>query len=539
MGAAPQPAILPAGPLAGPLLGLLAAGLLASLLLTLGPPCARAQTNFKPLERNDVTEVEQHLNIARALQVGGDYALTTRQNQDKDLVGINSATTFDQDFRLHLKTSFNEDISMVLTAETSTTSLQGNNWRATPSQSGQIANSSVMTLDAREAYLQDHLNPHSVLTLGKYELSLGDRRGKVFDAISSGADFDCRLGTWCMPFGVVKTGDGTTDWTYHWALSYRGFDDIVEGFHRQFEVEIFRIIYTEFNVPLGTNLGPGTFNPSNPTAASSTLLPDNAKSPSPFFYDATAFNYFGLRTNWEETHWYIQFDFTTAQGSRDYHLFPDPNTGAKAQPEFQGGVGPADISESISGSAAELDVGFRWAPQERGRLGLRAMSATGDSNQLQVVNGAYVSPNGDAFRRGLNGYYEITPGSYRGTRLYFNGFNSQVDLGGGLGHSINNKLMGGIYLDYADPDQLRLGYSVGLYQIALNNAILNAAGKSVNNVGTELDNMLTWYLHRQMRLQFEINLLQGEGAMSFSDFIPPPTDQQLFVQSIFRLVYQF
>lgn len=507
---------------------------------------AQTQPNFKPLERGDVTEAEQKLLVIRGIEVGGDYALRLRLNKDKGLQFLDSNTTMDQDFRLRLDTVFNDDVAMKLTLQTSTTALDNSSLRTLPVDNrGREPNGQNLQLAAREAYLQYRFNPNSAINLGQFDLELGDMRGKVYRAIASGIGFDCRIGTWCMPFGATKVGPGSADWLYSWALRYRAWDEPNEGMRRVLEVEIFRMIYTENNVPLGINLGPGRFDPNNPTVPNRTQLTDDPDPPTgatdPIYYDATAYNYFGARINWEASSFFSTFDFTDGQGSRSYHLYRDPSSGVTAGPLNQAGVqGPLFNEQSVAGYATEVELGWRWAPQKRGRLGLRYMTASGDTHGNQVdSSGKYVAPNGSAYNRGLNGYYEITPGSYQGTRLYFNGSDAQVDLGGGLGHSVNNKQLWGFFLDYADPESGHIGYSTGLYKLDLNNSILNDAGLPVSNVGVEFDNMLTWYPHKRLAVQFEVNLLTSGGAMAIDDFTPPPASQQLFVQALMRVVYRF
>jgi hypothetical protein len=535
-----------------PAAALFACGLLAAALLAGAARVhAQAQPNFKPLERGDVTEAEQKLLVIRGIEVGGDYAFRLRQNKDKNLEFLDQSTTMDQDFRLRLDTVFNEDVSMRLTLQTATTSMDPTDLRGRPVDArGREANGQTLQLTAREAYLQYRFNPNSAINLGQFDLELGDKRGKVYRGIASGLGFDCRVGTWCMPFGATKVGAGAADWIYHWALRYNAYDEATEAGRRSFSVEVFRIIYTERNIPLGNNLGPATFDPATPTAATRVQLTDDCTvaipcgdaNGNPVLYDATAFNYFGFRLDWQPSTFFLSFDVTNGQGSRAYHRPFDPATGA-----FPGLVaGPGNTpgalvnNQGINGYATEMELGWRWAPEKRGQFGLRYMSATGDRNGETVdAAGRYRAPGGHAYSRGLTGYYEITPGTYQGARLYFNGADTQVDLGGGLGHSVNNKQLYGVYIDYADPDGAHIGYSGGLYQIDLNTSVLNLAGKPVKNVGVELDNMLTWYIHKRLSIQFEANFLSSGGAMSIDDNTPPQTTPQLFVQALTRVVYRF
>ncbi len=517
-------------------------------LAVLWPAPARAQLNFKPLDRGDVKEVEQHLVVVHGadgkefgLELGGEFALRLRDEKATSLANLDSRTQFDEDFRLKIRTWFHQDVALHLTLQTTPSGIDDANLRGVPAENrGTLTDGRALTLTAREAYLLYNPNPNSHLIFGKHELSMGDRRGKVYDAIMPGATFDCRAGTWCMPFGAVRSGEGSADWIYHWALDYRAWDDRRQNLRDTLEVEIFRIIYTEQNVPLGKNLGPGRFNRNCADAANSTtgckLDPSQMTDADPtpnaarhaIYYDANQQEYFGLRANWLTGPLFVNFDYDTDQGQRRYHRYRKPDGGIEGPPTYAGGPGSKRAREAISGYTWETELGFRW---QQGQTGLRYMTASGDAQRG--------SENGESYLRVLQGYHEITPGSYRGTRLYFNGVDSDVELGGGLGHSVNNTTLVGVYVDLDYPDDVKVGYSGGLFQIRKNRAILNVNGKPQGNVGVELDNVLTWHVHKALKVQFEANLLRPDGAFSLDDFTPPDLKQSLFVQGIVRLVYRF
>ena len=106
--------------------------------------------------------------------------------------------------------------------------------------------------------------------------------------------------------------------------------------------------------------------------------------------------------------------------------------------------------------------------------------------------------------RGRDGFYEVTPGSYRGTRLYFNGSDNSVEQGSGLGHSVNNIEMFGFFMDFRDPHGKELDYSLGIYKLELNRPVIDSNGNRQSNVGVEVDNMLSFYVHKAIKLQFEL-----------------------------------
>ncbi|HEX7928879.1 MAG TPA: hypothetical protein VF678_14885, partial [bacterium] len=411
--------------------------LLASAVLL--PDSAHAQLNFKPLDRGDVKEVEQRLTVVRdgqgkefALELGGDFALRERTERAKDLPGLDNRTQLDQDFRLQFRTWFHQDVAMNLTLQTTPNGLDDSNLRGARTEDrGTLADGKNLSLTAREAYLMWNANPNSHLFFGKQEVSLGDRRGKVYDALMPGAQFDCRLGTWCMPFGAIKIGPNSADWIYNWGLSYRAWDERQNNMRNVLEVEIFRIFYTEQNVPLGKNLGPAFFNKDCPdvgafTCASSTQNPSQMvdSAGNAIYYDASHQNYGGLRVNWLGGNWFANVDFSSEQGERQYHRYRNPDGGIVGDVAPDAANGFSRKREIINGYATEAEAGWRWL---QGRAGVRIMSASGD-----------LADATDSYLRVLQGYHEITPGTYRGTRLYFNGSDSDVTQGAGLGHSVNN-----------------------------------------------------------------------------------------------------
>jgi hypothetical protein len=58
-------------------------------------------------------------------------------------------------------------------------------------------------------------------------------------------------------------------------------------------------------------------------------------------------------------------------------------------------------------------------------------------------------------------------------------------------------------------------------------------------IGLEWDNMLTWYVHKALRLQVELNGILAGGALRANDFSRPNADQRSIYQVIGRIVYAF
>ncbi len=494
------------------------------------PTAATAQVNYTPLERGDHEEQDEKLIVLQGLTASGDYAFRVQEDLSKDLSRDQRGVRIDQDFRFRLHSVFNRDVEMHLELDLRSTSLDGPNLRdAETDPRNRLQEEPDFGLNPRQAYLLYFYNPNSRFIFGKHELSLGDRHGKTLNAIVPGVTFDCKAGTWCMPFGAFRIGEPGADWVYHWALQFNAWDSTDNGPRDALQVEIFRIIYTERNIPLGANLGPTTFDPDdpiNPATAPANQLTDNAGNL--MYYDARDFNYYGMRIHWEQQSLFADFDVTAAQGTRRYHLYRPAGEGFAGFPDYGSGRRKNSEQHPIAGVATELEAGYR---QGGLRVGLRFMNATGDEQRSTT--------DGDAFRRGLRGYHEITPGAYQGTRLYFNGVDNTVDGGAGLGHTISNTRLIGMFLDVFADTAARWSYRGGLYSLAYNQPILNSDGDAVTQIGYELDNMVIWRFHKQLQLQMELNGIFAQGAFRLNDYAVPDSTQEQYLQAIARMVYHF
>ncbi|MEE8396828.1 MAG: hypothetical protein V3S29_12290, partial [bacterium] len=206
--------------------------------------------NFTPLERGDYSEEEQKLFVLRGVEITGDFGLGLSRNDFSDLGVAEGQTQYQEDFRLKFRTVFHRELAMHLTLETLPAQLSAGSLRVEDSDNpSHIGDSEPMPLHAREAFLKFKFNPGSSVIFGKQELSLGDRRGKVFSGALPGLTYNCKVGTWCMPFGAALLGKSSGDWLIHWALEYTAWDNKAGAFRDRLQVEIFRVFYNESNVP--------------------------------------------------------------------------------------------------------------------------------------------------------------------------------------------------------------------------------------------------------------------------------------------------
>lgn len=485
--------------------------------------------NFKPLERGEYTEEEEKLTVLRGLAASLDYAVSLDRAKYEELTNEEEKTTFRQDFRLSLRTVLHRDVEFLLSLEPLPRTFQGDESRQRPQEEGRISETQSTALNLREAYLRYKFNPNSGLIMGKQELSIGDRRGKVFNGIAPAITYDCRVGTWCMPFGAIKIGQAPSDWIFHWALEYTAWDDKKDSYNSDsLKVEVFRIIYTEGNVPLGKNHGPAFFNPDAPDDGTQTDISHATDSVGkPIYFDADSQNYFGFRLGWESGGFFLNIDFTSNQGDKRLHRFRDESSGVLAL-NF-GGTEAEEFNVSVSGKVWESEVGIRgqfW------RLGLRLLDADGEAS---------VDPaDKTTFLLGTTGFHEITPGAYGGTRLYFNGTGRNIDSGLGLGHSVNNIFMVGLFYEYSDPEGRGMDYQFGVYKLELNNPILDGNGNLQSNVGLEVNNVLSFYVHKAIKLQIEANVIDTQGAFTVDDYSSPlGRNTDVFTQGAIRIIYNF
>ena len=490
--------------------------------------------NFQPLEGGEFSEEEEKLFILRGLEVSGRYAIRMGKLKSPELTEEQSGTGFAQDFNLGLKSTFHRDVAMHLVLGTVKKTFASDEFRAEGDDPrGGLNDAQSLSLNVREAYLEYRFNPRSALLLGKHEVSIGDRRGKIFRARVPGFTFDCRIGTWCMPFGATKIGPSAADWILHYAFDFRVWDEPQERFRNRLEIEVFHILYRESRVPLANNLGPGFINPDpekRNTEGSAGQLTDstaagcgsNGLDPCPIYYDVDGQDFFGFNFEWESGPFLFHLDYVTNKGTRilrRYHTGTPLRLGVAERPTF-----PVQVSAFVH----ETEVSYRWP---RWSLGLRVMNASGDP--------ALTPGNKEALAEQVSGFHEITPGNYEGARLYFNGADTTVGAGGGLGHSITNTRLVGLFWGFSDKVGSKFRYDAGLYRLTRVRPVFDDQDQLQDTIGVELDTLLTWYLHKAIKLQIEVNVLEAQGAFALDDFTPPRTPQEQLRQGYLRFVYEF
>ena len=281
---------------------------------------AAAQSHFVPLERGDVSERKEHLTFSPGVELSGDYRFRTTK--------INS-------------TALPADI------------------RASRSSRMTGAESQTANITARQSYLEFNRNPNEETKIGKHIINIGDRNGKVFSGILSGFSQRCKAGTWCYEIGGMKLSSADGDWLYFFSLDYPFWHEVDSQGEvvDSFRIEMFRVKYTEHDVPLGLNniparrlsssalssLESGGF--TSGSACNSSLAGYTLNSScKPIYYNAHEQEYFGLRIQWETPAWAVYADIISNQGNRDYYQYDDRHNLDKRK---------------ISGGAAELELSWK------------------------------------------------------------------------------------------------------------------------------------------------------------------------------------
>ena len=496
---------------------------------------AYAQANFVPLERGDVSEREEHLTFSPGLKLSGDYRFRTSKIHSQSLPESRTETnspeefSFDQDLRIHLRSMVHRVISLNLEIATNQEPIYQSDIRASRTSRITGSESQAANLTARQSYLELNRNPNEETKLGKHVINIGDRRGKVFSGILSGFSQRCKAGTWCYEIGAMKLSSADADWLYFFSLDYPFWHDVDSQGEiiDSLRLELFRIKYTEHDVPLGLNNVPA-MSISDSTLASlessgfesagscNSSLKDYTLNSDckPIYYNANEQEYFGLRINWETPVWAVYADIISNQGNRNYFLYDDRHNLEKRK---------------ISGGAAELQLSWKRDGDE---FTFISMMAQGDDQLDDSSN------NGVNYKRNLEGYFEIAPGTYRGTQFYFNGGSPELNSGTGLGHSINNTQMNGLRYRYDIPETTAV-YRFGLYQLKRLKPVIDALGNKSTMIGNEWDNTFTMQIINHAELDLDINTFLPSGAFSYDDHTASSGEKHLIFHFAGRLTYSF
>ncbi len=494
-----------------------------------------AQANFVPLERGDISEREEHLTFSPGLKLSGNYRFRTSKIHSESLpesrTETNSAEefSFDQDLRIHLRSTVHRVISLNLEIATNQEPIYQSDIREYNTSRITGSESQTANLTARQSYLEFNRNPNEETKLGKHVINIGDRRGKVLSGVLSGFSQRCKAGTWCYEIGAMKLSSADADWLYFFSLDYPFWHEVdFQGeIINSLRIELFRIKYTEHDVPLGLNNVPAKRISDSSLASfeSSGFLSGSSCNSSlndytlnsdckPIYYNAHEQEYFGLRINWETPSWAVYADIISNQGNRNYFQYDDRHNLDK---------------RNISGGAAEFQLSWKRDGDE---FTFITMMAQGD-DQLEDS-----SRNGTNYKRNLEGFFEIVPGAYRGTQFYFNGGSPDLNSGTGLGHSINNTQMNGFRYRYDIPETTSV-YSFGLYQLKRLNPVIDVLGNKSTNIGNEWDNTFTMKIVNHAQLDLDINAFDPSGAFSYDDHTASTGEKNLIFHFAGRLTYSF
>ena len=505
------------------------------LLSYLNPCFVSAQSYFIPLDRGDYIENEEQLTFSPGLKLSGDYRFRSSKIHSTEpplsRTDTNSPEefSFDQDVRIRLRSTVNKIISINLEIATNQEPIFKSDIRETRNSRTTSADSQAANIYARQSYLEFNRNPSEETKLGKQAINIGDRKGKVFSGILSGFSQRCKAGTWCYEIGGMKLSSADGDWLYFFSLDYPFWHeldsqgDLIDSLR----IEIFRIKYTEHDIPLGQNNVPANRLDSNSlsslesTGFSSGNSCDESLSSytlnsicKPIYYNTKEQEYFGLRIKWENSDWSAYADIISNQGNRAYFNYDERHILDKRK---------------ISGGAAEIELSWK-KPGEK--FTIMGMLARGDE---QIQDG---SRSGLNYKRSLEGFFEIYPGTYRGTKFYFNGGNPDLNSGTGLGHSINNTQIGGVRYQYDIPETTAV-YYFGLYELKRVKPVLDEYNSQTSMIGLELNNTFTILYAGHAKIDIDLNAFKPGRAFSYDDHTLPAGNTALIYHFAGRLIYSF
>ncbi len=499
-----------------------------ALLFCALPFALLAQTNFIPLERGDYEEREEKLMFSPGVELSGDYRfrMSTIQGSSfpASLPGRNTPedVAMDHDLRLHLKSTVHRTSTLNLELATGQSPWHNANLRRNRSTWAQGADGQEASVSARQVYLDLKFNPRNTLRFGKQEVNIGDRRGKVFNGVLTGiSQPECRAGTWCYQLGGMRLASAGGDWLYYLSLDYPFFYEVDANGKpiNILRVELFRIQYTEHDIPVGLNNVPRSL-PDNMTVPSSWTAANRwpgyavwnkGSDYTPLFYHAHGQEYFGLRLLWETPNFEFYLDLVNNFGNRRYYKYNQRQT---------------LTSYKLTGRAAELELTYRDNIHATTLVFLYA-SGDEDFGDTQANHA-----------RTLKGYFEIMPGSYGGTQFYFNGGSTNLNSGTGLGHSINNTRMTGLRYRYNIPEE-DFSYRFGLYQLKRNLAVTNTKGNSVKDIGIEWDNTFSFKLTPHVQAHIDINLFLAGRAFAYDDHSTALGITKMITHTAARVLYHF
>ena len=156
---------------------------------------------------------------------------------------------------MRLRSTVHRIISINLELATNQEAIYQSDIRTSRSSRTTGAESQTANLTARQSYLELNRNPNEVTKIGKHAINIGDRNGKVFSGILSGFSQRCKAGTWCYEIGGMKLSSADGDWLYFFSLDYPFWHEVDSNGEviNSLRIELFRIKYTEHDVPLGMN----------------------------------------------------------------------------------------------------------------------------------------------------------------------------------------------------------------------------------------------------------------------------------------------
>jgi len=485
--------------------------LLACFLISYGFSDLNAQQHFKPLKDGEYEIVEEDTRYHPGAQIHGSYEAIASDRKNGLVTGKSLGGNFYQDISLMLRSKINTNVSLnvKLGHESPVVSDQDRPYETrNPSDRTTTADGDGFNVTFEEAFLEYNHNPNAQLRLGRQYITIGDRRGLVFEGEATAATQGCRIGTWCYSIGGARLGDEGRAGVFWAQLDYPVYESGVlipdpwgikpTRQEKSFSVELFRVMYGGNDVPTAEYGGwTGEYSDAHDTT-------DDAASGDDVYFDNDGVEYIGMNILWNYYDFDLHFTWSNMNGTRNY--FARDRTS-----RLETDLG----SRSVSGNAYLLDLGYRM--QENWKTTLTLFSASGNSLGSQ---------NEKLWEKNSTAYHEIQKGAFGDALIYFNGKN-----GIGDGHSVSNLTFYALKFAYREKVD-EIGADMGLYLFSRTKPVYTnekgAAAAKGSDIGAELDVSVNWRLEERLTVQFHAAYFDPGSAYAVNDSVRPDDNTSPF-----------
>ncbi len=470
-----------------------------------------AQQYYKTLKQGEYKTIEEDTHFNPGARINGSYEFLSTDRKEDFVTGASLGGKFYQDISLEFHSRINTNVSLnVKLGHQSPVVSEQDRAYETQNSAEAPANESGDGFNVRfdEAYLEYNHNPNAQLRIGRQQITIGDRKGLIFEGEANAISQGCRIGTWCYAIGGARIGEEGSASVIWAQLDYPVFEsgvvisdpwgDKPTRQESSFSVEIFRVMHGGNNIPLAEYGGwTGEYSESHDTS-------DDTATGDPVYFDNDDVEYIGLNIIWNYYDFDLHFTWSNMNGSREY--FSEDQTTKQ---------GVSLGTKSVSGNAYLLDAGYRLTDEWKSTI--RIFNASGNDAG---------SDSEKIWQKNSKAYFEVQKGSFGDALIYFNGKN-----GVGDGHSVANLSFYALKFGYREKEST-ISADLDIYSFSRTKAVLvNAKGAEESegkNIGLEVDLRVEWRFEERLFFQCFAAYFQAEEAYSTTDSVRPDSDEPRF-----------